>query len=266
MAFGQTVADSNSNSEAWIKGFKDGVTRIRIVQELPTWIKYQQHFSKVAFYFPCSKDKDCVGCLYPDELNDEGEPKKSYQYAFNALDEKGNKNIYRLGTNAFKILQSRHQRLGTLTDRDHNIVRSGKGFDTTYIPEPGDKYEVDLPEELIDIQNALALKYEEAREATLKAIEAEKQEAALAAAEGVATPTEGLAEPKEAGPLRTAGKKAEDEAQASVESGENAVDFEDMSTGDIKDWLAARKVDIPSRAARAALIKLAETNRGTPPF
>lgn len=260
--FGQTVADANANQEAWIKGFKDGETRIRICQEVPTWIKYLQHFSDEAFYFPCKKTADCVGCLYPQELDDQGRPKMSAQYAFNAMDEKGNLNIYRLGTKAFKILQSRYQRIGTVMDRDYVIVRSGKGFDTTYVPEPGERFDATIPEQLIDIQNALALKYEEARAATMAA----KEKEALEAQEAANNASVPEVKVQEAAPLKTVTDEDRKAAEKAIEDSLGGSQFDDMGTPEIKQFLTDRKVEIPPRAGRAALIKIAEESKDLAPF
>ena len=270
--FSQTVEEYQAGGgDVWIKGIKDGVTRIRIVDEIPQWTRYLQHYSTVGGYVPCArlvnKAAPCVGCEDPDE-SDDGPRKISVQYAFNAIDENGRVGVYKLGGKAYKLVKSRYDRLGTITDRDHNIVREGKGFDTTYIPEPGEKYEVEIPEKH-DVASIIAAKYKEAETLTKRAWEQEKTEAA-AAEQDAAVPfakeesvmiTEDVLKNKPG----YMGVVDADEAQsvAKVVTGSDLPDFDDMGNSEIKKWLESRNVEVPPRPSRSKLMELAAS---APPF
>ena len=86
--------------------------------------------------------------------------------------------MYKIGAKLYRLLQGREQRLNAiaaeagvpkpyLTDRDYMIIRMGQKLDTVYDAEPGDKYEIPMPDpaELHDIPAILTAKYEEVAEA-----------------------------------------------------------------------------------------------------
>jgi hypothetical protein len=158
--------DDFGGDDIWIKGFRDGATRVRFLLEPDDMVHYREHFHKQGVgYFPCARKKDtepksnCVGCIHPDaEVN-----KRQHRYASNAIDEKGYQQIYKLGSRLHGIMQGRFQRtlpVNTICDRDYTIVRSGKDFnEITYFPEPGDVYPMTLDEPMYEIKPLLAAKY-----------------------------------------------------------------------------------------------------------
>lgn len=148
------------DDEVWIKGFKDGMTTIRIPPEPKTvkWTTYREHYDEGMGYFPCCEAKDCVGCTDTNpKVRD-----RSRRYAINALDSEGRVQVYKIGSRLYRTLQGREQRLGTLSDRDYIIVRTGQKLETNYDVDPGEKYDIDWPEpdELHDIMAVLGAKYE----------------------------------------------------------------------------------------------------------
>lgn len=163
MRIGETAEEyldrRGDDDEVWIKGFKDGMTTIRIPPEPKTtkWTTYREHYDEGMGYFPCSEAKDCVGCT-------DANPKvrdRSRRYAINALDSEGRVQVYKIGSRLYRTLQGREQRLGTLSDRDYIIIRTGQKLETNYDVDPGEKYEIDWPEadELHDIMEVLGAKY-----------------------------------------------------------------------------------------------------------
>lgn len=299
LELGQTTDEyAASFGEVWIKGFKEGATRIRFCQEpeaspdhpeRPPFVTWVQHYNRaLGGYFPCSKKEDCVGCNHPEERTRE----LQRQYYFNALDENGRLNVYRLGVKAYKILKDRYQRIGTIMDRDFTIIRTGDGLDTVYVPEPGDKYDLELPTELHNIKAVLGAKYLEAQQLWREEQEADAAEAAVvdsaAKPAKAAAPKEAPAKPAEEAsataapaPAKKAAAKAPIKAvkkaapakpaKEEIAAATAAVDadladklsFEDMSTPDLVKYLTG-KVEFGPRTPRSKLIEMAEALE--PPF
>src|SRR5450759_2228380 len=183
LKFGQAASDytpSENSDEVWIRTFKDLATQIRIcpavrendkgvtVYGAEAWAMEREHYAEGIGSFPCAArfNVPCVGC--DDE--DEEVSQRSRKYYINALDEKGDLRVYKFGVKLYKIFLGRQQRALSndsankqpLSDRDYVIIKSGKGLDTSYDPEPADKYEMDTPAELHDINQILSDRYEAA--------------------------------------------------------------------------------------------------------
>lgn len=256
MQIGRSATDQDTrggNGEVWIKGFKAGQTRFRIVQPVTTtpeqqgWHFYYEHYKSGIGYFGCTEDHNCRGCSDPDPKVQQ----RNKRYAFNAIDESGRLSVFKVGPSVYKVMKSREQRLDTIMDRDYTIVKSGSGLDTMYEVEAGDRYPVDIPEDLHDIGQLLVDKI---------------VNEVIPAYDGIEPSND---EGNEDGPVLD--RSPSDEAQASKAVDENLEksgftghpDFEDMATSDIVQWLVDHKVEVAQRTPRTKLIKMA---KDTPPF
>ncbi len=256
---GRSATDQDTrggNGEVWIKGFKAGQTRFRIVQpvtttpEAPGWYFYYEHYKGGVGYFGCIENSQCHGCSDPDPKVQQ----RNKRYAFNAIDESGRLSVYKVGPSVYKVMKSREQRLDTVMDRDYTIVKSGSGLDTMYEVEAGDRYPVDIPDELHNIGELLVAKYvSEVIPAYEGSVQVQDEE------------------PDTAPVLEDTTEVTREQAAALVEQqlGEKPPantahpDFDDMSTPEIKQWLRDHKVEFVDRTARQKLIALALQ---TPPF
>jgi hypothetical protein len=165
-AYRQRKADSAT--EVWIKGFKEGQTKIRVCQPLETATHYEEHYG-YGGYFMCADHPSCIGCTSESARTRE----HNSRHAFNALDATGKLQVYKVGAKFFPMLEAREDRVNAvaledhlpkpyLMDRDYTVIRIGKEFNnTSYSYEAGDKYEVDLPgaDELYDIDALLRENY-----------------------------------------------------------------------------------------------------------
>jgi hypothetical protein len=263
------------NDEVWIKGFRDGETKIRPLIEPNAMPTYLEHYAEGFGYFPCSKLKDCVGCT--DESAKVRQ--RSRRFAFNALNDRGHQQVYKMGSRLHEIFKSRQKRIGTICDRDYTIVRSGKNFnEISYIPEPGDKYEVEFSDALYDIPSLLAAKYAQAVAAyggTPVVAQPTPAPAQEASSPGLGAPevnvTKGPDEAQaEASDVQFAPPAEEQAPSAPAPAPENSSGYpvvDKMSAAELRDFLTAKSVDFPERAPRSRLAKLAdEWIAANPPF
>lgn len=266
ITIGRSATDQDSrggNGEVWIKGFKAGQTRFRIVQPVTTvknpdgsvkvqgWHFYYEHYKGGVGYFGCTEDHNCRGCSDPDPKVQD----RNKRYGFNAIDESGRLSVFKVGPSVYKVMKSREQRLDTVMDRDYTIVKSGSGLDTMYEVEAGDRYPVDIPDELHNIGGLLVAKI-------LSEV--------IPAYDGVTPSTD---EGNEDGPVLDHGQadvakvtKAVDDNIAKEEQQAGSTghpDFEDMATSKIAAWLEDHGVEVTDRTPRTKLIKMALS---TPPF
>jgi hypothetical protein len=269
LRFGQAASDyvpMDNSGEIWIRGFKDPATQIRLVPATrendkgvtvfgtDAWPTEREHYEPAIGSFPCAErfGVECVGCTDPNEAVQQ----RGRKYYVNAIDEKGQLRVYKLGVNLFKTFKAREQRALSidpankqpLSDRDYIINKMGKGLETSYDPEPGEKYKVEWPEELHNIDDILSERY---------AI-------ALAAYTGEPRSDEEPAEPK--AKEKPAAKK--DEAPSDADWGSTPSDekIDAAETDDIKKWLDAQEVEYPSRTPRARLIAMAKEKANEVPF
>lgn len=278
--FGET-ADENTarrgnEGDVWIKGFKEGSTRVRFLQVTGKWVTYREHYSEGPGFFPCSEDTaTCPGCTDPSEKVQ----KRSRKYAMNCLGESGRVDVHKVGSRVYKTMKAREQRLadtGGILDRDYTIIRSGAGLDTIYDIEPGDRYELDDPGslELHEIGPLLEALYVEACEAYGIDIEdqgddpspepvsqeepAAKPELAKAtSAKKVVTPEKPMTEPEI--------KEATADPIEAIHKG--LVSVTDADTGDLRKFLEIKGIEFPPRTPRGRLEKLVtDWVNENPPF
>jgi len=273
--FGETAEDYDTrrgdDDEIWIKGFRNKDTTIRILQPTREWVTYREHYNQDAKAFhPCTEDSDCIGCNSEDERT----RKRTRKYVANALDSEGRLNVYKFGSRMFRTLKGREERSGNITSRDYTIMKSGQGMDTTYDIEAGDKYEIDDIPDLVDIWPLLEAAYDRA----VKLIEAGADDDGDDDAEDepparpIQRVAKKVAEPeddddtppppkpaaKKAAAKKVAAKKvAEPEPEPEPEP-ETTLDFEEMSTKEIKAWLDEQGVEYPDTAPRSKIIALAK--------
>lgn len=303
MKFGKTAAEwqqereEGGDDEVWIKGFKDGETRIRIMQEPDTMVTYREHFSEGPLgYFPCSEEYDCVGC----RTNDSKLKQRTRKFAFRGLNDRGQQQVYKIGSRLHRTMSTKQQRIGTVMDRDYLIIRTGKEFNEIgYDMEAaGEKYAVDpIPaDELYDIGKILSEKYEQAVRFFKGEQKGEDPDPAPPAEEARAARK---SEPESNGRIQTQtrsrssnpnsitaeelderSRQRDEEAEAAKAAQEQpaaedkapweqdeaqaettAPDYtppEDMGTADLKAYLVAREVEFPTNAPRSRLVKLAQ--------
>ena len=269
MRFGQAASDytpAESGGEIWIRTFKDPATQIRIcpaervnekgktVYGSNAWAMEREHYEQSIGAFPCAErfGVACVGCSDPDESVSQ----KSRKYYLNAIDEKGQLRVYKMGVKLYKVFKAREQRalsvdptnLQPLSDRDYIINRMGKGLETEYDPEPGDKYEVEFPEPH-DIDQILTDRYAAAEEAYTGNVTVDIQDTPV---QDTVRDTEPAAKADPAS-FNAWGDAPSDEQ---IDSADTAV---------IRGWLDAKKVDYPARTPRARLIAIAKKT-AEPPF
>lgn len=208
------VREAQAN-DVWIKNFRAPETRIRILDHIEDWVHYFEHFNPDAKSFACTEDKTCLGCNHPDPETS----KRSNRWAFNALDDKGNLNIYKVGPSVYDPFESRQARLGTLSDRDYIIVKTGSGMQTKYQIDPGEKYPVDKQEKLIDISQIITDYYYEKVIPTLS-------------------------------------EQVEEMSPEEFDSGESPLDA--MTNSQLLEFIAKNNGEAPSRASRAVLLEIAK--------
>lgn len=281
----------DASDEVWIKGFRDGETRIHFLDEPDDFVTYREHYEEAIGYFPCSEEPDCVGCK-------DDSPKvrdRSRKFAFHALNSESSQQIFKVGSRLQRTLKSKAQRLKTICDRDYTVIRSGKGMETTYDMESGDAYESSFDpkaEPLYDIGALLARRYADA----VEAYTGEKDDSIPKVTwhgtksddEPGDTKRETKSEPKEEKKeapkdeekkVDTESKgedKPADEAQAEKPSG-SYPNPEDMTRPELAEWLSnppndkdgkkSPAVEFPANAPRSRLVKMVrDWQAANPPF
>lgn len=275
--FGDTVASDYvpmDSDAVWIRYFKDPITTIRLIPfERPdaagimqhgveAWLTEREHYDPaIKMSYPCVErfGAECKGCA----SNQEKVRERKRCYYFPAYDDKGEQRVFKCGPAVYKILKARQARkisqdpndLQPLSSTDLVISKSGKGLETQYDIEAGDKYQIDWPDELLDIPAALADSYNDAMAAYAQPAAAAANKAA-ATREAAATPAE-----KESPLAKAAASKTSAAAEAE-ESGlgdkPRMADFDDASVPDIRAWLNSKEIEFPANAPRSRLTKLAE--------
>ena len=263
--FGET-ADENASrrgndGDVWIKGFKDGSTRVRFLQPTGSWVTYREHYSEGPGFFPCSEDTStCPGCTDSSEKVQ----KRSRKYAMSCLGESGRVDVHKVGSRLYKTFKAREQRLETIMDRDYTIIRSGSGLETIYDVEPGDKYTLDEEVELHDIGAVLEGLYTAACEAYgIDVEDAPSQDDSEAWQADVIASSEAKTEQK---PMTEPEIKAA--TQDPVEAlHKGAITVTEADTGDLRKFLEVKGVEFPARSARGRLETLvADWINANPPF
>lgn len=267
--------------DVWIKGIMVGDHKVRFLEPTEEWVTYREHYDvSRRRYFPCTEDtQTCPGCTSDAERT----RSRQRRYAFNALNDRGLLNVYKVGKEFRDRLAKREQRVGSLMDRDYLLIREGKGKDdTTYDYEGQDISDCPFDGELFDIREALKNQYMQYLE-LLAGNETAGDTADDAAHE---EPVKAEEPKKAAARTRTAKKDEGDEAQTApaaaepqagsgdpstgVEKDKNSANaFEDGLTVDqvdeilddwtlrqMKDYLEERDIEYPARAGRPALAPL----------
>lgn len=271
-------------NDVWIKGFREGETRVRLLEPTSSWITYREHYaSEIKKFVPCSEDADCPSCQSVHEKT----RNRSRKYATNTLDGDGRHGVHKINSRLYRLLKGREERLGTLADRDYTVVRSGQGLDTIYDLEPGEKYIIEIDFDMHEIGPLLEAAFDDSVRAyngddaeedeaedkpvAKKAAPAQRVRAAEDAEEEPARITPAAKKttpaPAKKAPAKKAAAKAEPEPEAEEEEAveeevgtpdADSVDFNEMSTKEIKTWLDEQGLTYKSSDPRSRLIAMAE--------
>lgn len=155
--------DEEVGDGMYLRSFRKGQTLVRFLTETDVWLQIREHFNEKGRSFPCTKDAECPGCNSEDEKVSTW----SRRYAVNllVLPDKGDEYVapYRIPMGLAETMFGRAERLGTVTDRDYVVVRSGQGLNTKYNSDPEDKYEIDISKHLkeaVDLDEVLEAMFE----------------------------------------------------------------------------------------------------------
>ncbi len=120
---------------------------VRFLTEPEEWYGYYEHYDAIRKFYPCSDD--CPGCTEGD--------RPSGRYLANALDVAENRVVpLVLPKSAVSSLVKKHEKYGTMLDRDYEISRSGQGFDTEYDVTPESPTRINLSRyDLLDLEELL---------------------------------------------------------------------------------------------------------------
>ena len=159
----------------YLRNFREGDNEVRFIDEVEDWIGFAEHYTPEAKSFPCTGDRnECPGCTSDNEKM----ARASRKYATNVkLIQNDMVLPFRIPMSLAKKLFNRAERNGTITNRDYIVMREGKGLETEYDLEQGDKSEVnldDLRAKGHDIEDILRTSYEEVWGGPDKPAKAEK--------------------------------------------------------------------------------------------
>jgi hypothetical protein len=162
-AYDSSVIGGGQNT-VFIQRFKNPETRLRLCQEPnshPNQMKtIREHYStRFRESFACPNHRDngvpCVGCADPDSKT----RKRNRRFITNAINDRGELILIKMGPDLHKKFVNKRQRLGTVLNCDWIVVKTGTGLNTDYEPWPGEEYPVPMPTELIDINAVIANQY-----------------------------------------------------------------------------------------------------------
>lgn len=320
VTFGKRTADRQSDraqQEYYVKNFKDPRTDIRFLWDDPksNFVEIKQHFDKPnKMSYPCAKFEGadaCIGCDYPVEhpewadldeyfpglsFSDAKDKRKkddpgwntrdvSSKWLFPAIDPKGYVSVYSIGYGFWSDLCALFDLMGTLTDKDYAIIRSGDSWNTTSyqaqaISQPyAREAKVAVPT-ADNISSVLGGKYVYAMEkygldtsgmedTTPAPTPAEKpafdpapvvdpaNPASHALPAAVHTEVKNPGDPGSEA-LAAAQNKRADLALPGPDQTMLGFNPKEADSGEIRDWLTAQGVDFPPKAPRTVLTKLAE--------
>jgi hypothetical protein len=166
MGFGTRAKDAPEQefSGDYLRTFRAGETTLQWLEEVDMWWDYWEHFNQTdQKAYPCDSDdrKECPGC----NSEDAKEAKASHKYATTVklISERGGEDIYlpmRVPVSIRKKMETRSERnKGTILNRQYTVIKDGKGLDTEYDVESGDRCDPvskdDLKENLFDIEEIL---------------------------------------------------------------------------------------------------------------
>lgn len=159
LKFGVKVADApdldpmaESGGGRYIQYFKDGETRLRILEEHGEWTKVWMHFNQSKkIEYPCTGDREsCPG----HNSTDEREAKASCRFITNALDrETGYVNLYKIPASIEGDFERQASKYGTLLDRDYEVIRESGDRGTSYSVDRCDPDDLDISEHLKYVQD-----------------------------------------------------------------------------------------------------------------
>lgn len=251
-----------SGDDVWIKGLKQGDNRVRILQPTNTFDCFREHYAEGPGFFMCDETKKCPGCLDPNEKVQ----KRTRKWAFNAIEQNGRLSVFKIGAKLFGQLEGREQRNnGTLLDRDWILVREGTGLQTSYYPEAGDKYEIEWPTAIYDVENAVARKYFEACEAFGVAPNIQGDASEVWMAPYSSDTKVQVNEDKELTVDDIAVKTATP-ANEQLDQPQDSNDPDTWPTLTVKAFLDERKIEYPARAPRTRLVEYAREALDKPNF
>lgn len=302
MKFGTRAAafpepNTSNDGDVWVRTFSQPSTVIRIAEDAyydeekgrevegtEAWYKELEHYDRAGFRrsFPCpvphgTPKEKCPGCTHPDEEV----RRRTAKWYFNALDDKDYLRVYKIGVKLLRKFKLREQRIGTVSDRDYEVIRSGKDFnEIEYDLEAGDKGPRDkMPEKLHDIPEILSRSWQEALDyysgKTKNAENDAEEDAPLRERRTEsASARSGLKEKLEAeraarAETKSKAEEPEEAAETSWQDWGKNPEEEDIKmaeTSDIKAWLSSMDVEFPNRAPRSRLISMAIEKAKEPPF
>lgn len=136
----------------------DASITVRFLTEPEDWYGYYEHYDAVRKFYPCSDD--CPGCTEGD--------RPSGRYLANALDVAEGKVVpLVLPKSMVSSLVKKHEKYGTMLDRDYELSRSGNGLDTEYDVTPEAPTKMNLTRyDLIDLEELLESQLEMAEGAS----------------------------------------------------------------------------------------------------
>lgn len=264
-----------TGSDIWIKGFREGTTEVRWLDELDDFAMYMEHYD-AAFgpkgFYGCAgwelvekangevevieHPERCMGC----QSQSEKVRGRTLRYAGNAMDKDRRHQIFKIGNNLHTDFDQRYQRTGTITDRNFFIKRVGSGMQNTkYSFDIGDPYKLDGPvPNPVNIYELLKNQYlENFPDGTEPALD----DADPRPEESTPPPTTkkapaGADSQAQSTPSAATKRAAPAPAEHPVESN-GRPDFAVMETEDIRAWLKSQDKEFPPRAPRARLIAIA---------
>ena len=130
--------EDRSGSSTFIKNIPgEGIT-VRFLEEIGDWFGYYEHYdSGLKRYFPCVGD-ECMGCQDADS-------RRSLRYLTNAVDIETDTVLpLKIPLTLMNRLMTRYDKYGSVTDRDYDLIRTGKGLQTEYDVETNPPSEMKL--------------------------------------------------------------------------------------------------------------------------
>lgn len=137
MAFGKKLGSAKAVKESLKSGNspmryigKDTALTVRFLEEPESWVSFTEVYDPVKKRgYPLPDDPFMPG--YDDDL------RKSSRYLANAIDISTDKVIaVSLPKSVVNSLIGRYEKLGTMTDRNYELYRTGSGLDTEYFADP----------------------------------------------------------------------------------------------------------------------------------
>lgn len=240
-----------NNGEVWIKSVPKGNTRVRILQPTITFPRWREHYEASVKAFKCDGSADCPGCTDADvEVQ-----RRSRKFGFNCLTQDGRLTVYKCGPDLMRKLERKEDWHGkTLMDRDWILIRTGDRLETEYDAEAGEKYAVDMPKEIYNIDSIVGAQYWEARRAY--GLSVDEDDLASCKVEVMVPGYEIFTE--EAPP-------AEVEETVDVDTTKPQL----WKTEQLKDYIVKNNLEAPEKAPRSRLVTIVDEHIASteqPPF